>query len=332
MSEQISFDQIISCMEEPRDTLVLFHRAPDADAVGSAYAMKKLLEAFGSRAWCVCAGELPARLSFLLFGEQESVLPESIPQDMRVSRIVSVDTASPSQLDRLYELFGDQVDLMIDHHGKGDAYARLSYVRPDAAATGEILFDLFEELSRKEGFEMPLSVACALYAAISSDTGGFRFSNVTPSTHMRAAKLLGRGIDAAHINHLLFECKSPDQLRAEAAGISALELYADGRVAVISFPYTLKASLALEDAHLETLIDVARSVSGVLLAFCIRQPQPEGKFRVSARSSCQYDVSALCATFGGGGHTRAAGCTVVASDVAEAREKLLSAIDFSRLN
>lgn len=99
---RISFEEIFGCLEKPCDTLVLFHRAPDADAVGSAYAMKKLLEAMGSRAFCVCADELPVRLSFLMFGEQESVLPERIPSDLSPERIVSVDTASPSQLDLTY--------------------------------------------------------------------------------------------------------------------------------------------------------------------------------------------------------------------------------------
>ncbi len=330
--KHILFEEILSHLEKPCDTLVLFHRAPDADATGSAYVMKKLLEALGSRAVCVCADELPARLSFLFCGEQESVLPERIPTDFSVGRIVSVDTASPSQLDRLFPLYGDRIDLMIDHHGKGEPYAEFVYVRADAAATGEILFDLIKEAMGRGLFSMTRAVASALYAAISADTGGFRFSNTTPMTHLRASELLSFGIDAAWINHCLFECKSHEQLRAEAAGISRLELYGDGKVALICFPYELKKELGLEDAHLETLIDTARSVMGVSLAFCIRQPLPEGKFRVSSRSSCDFDVSALCAAFGGGGHARAAGCTLCADSIEDARSMLLDAIDFSRLN
>ena len=332
MNERISFETILHGLSDAKDTLVLFHRSPDADAVGSAYAMKKILEALGSRAYCVCESEIPARLSFLLFGEQESVLPESIPDDFCVGRIVSVDTASPFQLGRLNALFGDRVDLMIDHHGKGEAYARLVYVRPDAAATGEIMLDLFKLLAEQKNLSMTRELAMALYAAISSDTGGFRFSNTRPETHLRAAELLSCGIDAAGINHLLFESKSMEQLRAEAAGASALSLHGEGRVAIISFPYALKAELGLEDAHLETLIDVARSVSGAQLAFVIRQPSLEGVFRVSARSACDFDVSALCASFGGGGHVKAAGCTVFAADITAARQTILDAIDFSLLN
>lgn len=331
MREQITLDGIISLLEEEKDTLVLFHRNPDADAVGSAYALKKILESLGSRAFCVCSGEIPARLRFLMRGEQESVLPEAIPADFNASRIVSVDSASPSQLDRLYPMFEGRIDLMIDHHGIGEIYAEHACVRPDAAATGEIVFDLFRELLREGRMEITEEICTALYAAISADTGGFRFSNVTPATHLRAAELTASGIDTAEINRLLFDSKSMEQLRAESAGVSQMELFADGKIAIIGFPYALKAALGLEDAHLETLIDVARSLSGVLLAFCIRQPEPEGRFRVSARSACDFDVAALCRTFEGGGHSKAAGCTVYAQDLSEVREKLLKAIDLSQL-
>ncbi len=331
MSGQITFDEIFPLLEETADTLVLFHRNPDADAIGSAFALKKIMEALGSRAFCVCACEIPSRLRFLMNGEQESVLPEAIPEDFDARRIVSVDCASISQLDRLYPLYEGRIDLMIDHHENDEIYAESAYVRPDAAATGEILFDLVKELARAERLEITEEICTSLYAAISADTGGFRFSNVTPKTHLRAAELTASGIDTAEINRRLFDCKSMEQLRAESAGVSQLELFADGQVAIIGFPYALKAALGLEDAHLETLIDVARSVSGVKLAFCIRQPEAEGRFRVSARSSCAYDVAALCREFNGGGHAKAAGCTVFAGDIVEAREMLLKAIDLSQL-
>ena len=329
MSEhiEISFEEILSHIEEPTDTLVLFHRAPDADAVGSAFALKSVLEALGSRAFCVCAGEVPQRLRFLMNGEQTSVLPEAIPADFAVGRIVSVDSASASQLDRLYELYEGRIDLMIDHHASGDLYADYCYVRGGAAATGEIIFDLVKLLAGAGRMEITESLCIDLYAAISGDTGCFRFSNATSKTHMRAAELLASGIDSARINHLLYDSKSMEQLRAEAAGISNLQLFADGRLAIITFPYALKAALGLSDEHLETLVDVARSVSGVEVAICIRQPAAEGKFRVSARSSSEYDVSELCRQFDGGGHAKAAGCTVFAEDIGKAMAAIIGAIE-----
>jgi phosphoesterase RecJ-like protein len=327
----LTFEEIITRISEPKNTLILFHRNPDADAVGSAYALKKILADLGSRAWCVCGEELPPRLEFLADGEQESVLPEQIPEEFAAERIIAVDTASPFQLGRLNELYGDRVDLMIDHHGVGEPYAN-HYIRPEAAATGEIMFDLVKQLATDGLVEIDEALCVDLYAAISADTGGFRFSNVTADTHMRAAELMASGIDSAEINHLLFDCFSMEQLRARAAGISNLQLFSGGKVAVITFPYALKAALGLEDHHLSTLVDVARSLEGVMIAISVRQPGTDGSFHVSMRASCDYDVSEVCARFGGGGHERAAGCTFSAENMEDAVEKLVGAIDFEALN
>ncbi len=324
--KSLTFEEVIARLSAPADTLVLFHRNPDADAVGSAFAMKKVLSDLGSRALCICESEIPKRLLFLTDGEQESVLPASIPEDFNAARIISVDTASPAQMGGLFPLYGDRVDLMIDHHGMGEPYAD-HYIRPDAAATGEILFDLVKQLATEGLVTITDALCTSLYAAISADTGGFRFSNVTPQTHLRTAELMASGIDCAEINHRLFDAFSLEQLRARGAGISNLQLFADGKIAIITFPYALKVALGLEDQHLDTLVDVARSLEGVRIAISIRQPETEGVFRVSVRSSCEYDVAALCAEFGGGGHKKAAGCTLTATDMDDAIQKIVSQID-----
>ena len=333
MSEFLNDLEALSAeLLEPVDTLILFHRNPDADAVGSAFALRHVMEELGSRAFCVCGDEVPAHLRFLTDDVQESVLVEAIPLNFEVGRIISVDTASVAQLGNLAEHYADHVDLMIDHHESGEPYAAHCYIRAGAAATGEIIFDLVKKLASEERIRLDADTCCALYAAISGDTGCFRYSNVTPKTHLRAAELVASGIDCADINHRLFEGWTMEQLRARSAAISNMELFADGKVAVVTFPYALKAALGLEDHHLDALVDVPRSLLGVQIALCIRQPLPEGKFRVSVRSSVDYNVAELCAKFDGGGHARAAGCTVFATDINEAMQKLVSAIDFNRLN
>ena len=326
----LTMEEVCELLATPANTLILFHRNPDADAVGSAFALKKILSDLGSRAWCVCGNEVPERLAFLADDEQESVLPASIPQDLTVERIISVDTASPAQLGELQPLYGDRVDLMIDHHETGEAYAN-HYIQENAAATGEIMFDLVKRFATEGRVTITDRLCMRLYAAISADTGGFRFSNVTSQTHKRAAELVASGIDCAAINHRLFDCNSMERLRATAAGISNLHRFGDGKVAVITFPYALKVALGLTDTDLEGLVEIARSLMGVCVAIAIRQPGAEGVFRVSIRSSCTYDVAALCARFDGGGHKKAAGCTLHAADMEEAMNKIVSAIDFSDL-
>ncbi len=293
------------------DTLIIFHRHPDGDAVGSGFALQSILSAMGCRACCVCEDEIPARLRFLVGDRQESILNENLPADLVPAQIIAVDTASPSQMGTLFDVYGDRVDLMIDHHGKGEMYAD-GWIAPESAATGEMLLTLAEELVRAGRlFAIPEEAMRLMYAAISSDTGCFRYSNAGPATHRAAAALLGAGFDAADINHRLFGVKSAELLRAEKLGFDRMRLFCGGRLAIIDMPIEVKRANGLSDEHLETLVDVARSLMGVEVAVAIRQPGDAPTFRVSMRASCNdVDVSEICAAFGGGGHKKAAGCTV----------------------
>ena len=329
MSEPLTtLDALIEFLEDPAQTLVIFHRNPDADAVGSAFALQRVLEQRGSPTRCICSQEVPQNLQFLMNGVQESVLSDAVLSDFEPARIITVDTASLSQMGDLAGAFGERVDVMIDHHESDAPYGAQSYIRTTAAATGEIIFDLIKKLASEERIVIDEEMCVDLYAAISGDTGCFRYSNVTPKTHMRAAELVASGIDCADINRRLFENKSLERLRAQSAAISNMELFADGKIAVVTFPYALKAALGLGDDDLGALVDIPRSLSGVEVALCIRQPLPEGKFRVSARSNGAYDVAELCRKFDGGGHVRAAGCTLTATDIAEAMHRIVSVIHF----
>lgn len=321
-------DELIALLESPADTLIIFHRNPDADAVGSAFALCNVLEQLGSSVRCICQDEVPGNLQFLMNGAQESVLADSVLSDFEPLRIITVDTASRAQMGTLADLFGENVDVMIDHHEEDEPYGAQCYIRSGAAATGEILFDLIKRLAEEERITVDEAMCIDLYAAISGDTGCFRYSNVTPKTHIRAAELVASGIDCADINRRLFENKSLERLRAHSAAISNMELFADGKIAVVTFPYALKIALGLSDADLDALVDIPRSLSGVEVALCIRQPLPEGKFRVSCRSNGAYDVAALCRRFDGGGHARAAGCTLTALDIGDAMHRIVSAIHF----
>lgn len=328
----LSLSALCKALAQPADTLLLMHRNPDGDTVGSAFALRELLTALGSRAFCVCESEIPERLRFLSDPIQKSVLLQAVPGSMQVTRVISVDVASPAQLGGLCERFASCTDLTIDHHETGTPFAKRGYIDGHAAATGEIVFDIVRQLLQDTP-AIPLErIDPLLYAAISSDTGCFRYSNVTPQTHRRAAALLETGIDSAQINHLLLGSHSWEQLQAEAMGIRSMHTHFDGRVAVIAVSYAQRTALGLEDRHLETLVDVARSLAGVEVAIAIRQPTDAPVFRASLRSTGDYNVAELCAGFGGGGHAKAAGCTIQAQTVEQAEKMLVQAICFSQKN
>ena len=291
-------------------TLILFHRHPDGDAIGSGFGLKLILEAMGCTAYCVCEDEIPERLRFLTEGLQESILQENLPADFAPTQIISVDTASPAQAGILYPDYEGRFNLMIDHHAKGEMYAD-GYIDGHASSAGELVYRLSRELVKMGRIPaIPEGVDRLLYAAISSDTGCFRYSNASPETHRAAAALLEAGFDSADLNHRLFGVKSYKLLQAEKVGFDRLKLYADGKLGIVDMPFDLMEQYGFTDEHLGTLVDVARGLQGVQVAVAIRQPKAEGVYRVSMRSSCEVDVAAICAEFGGGGHIKAAGCTI----------------------
>ena len=310
MYQKLTLTEAAARLPAGLPALILFHRHPDGDAIGAGFGLKLILEAMGCTARCVCEDEIPERLRFLTEGIQDSVLKENLPADFIPTQIISVDTASPAQAGVLYPDYEGKFDLMIDHHAKGEMYAD-GYIDGSASSAGELIYRLSRELVRMGRLTaIPKGVDRLLYAAVSSDTGCFRYSNASPETHRAAAALLEAGFDSADLNHRLFGVKSYKLLQAEKVGFDRLKLYADGRLGIVDMPYAVMEQYGFTDEHLGTLVDVARGLQGVQVAVAIRQPKAEGVYRVSMRSSCEVDVAAICAEFGGGGHIKAAGCTV----------------------
>ena len=310
MYQKLTLTETAARLRRDQPTLILFHRHPDGDAVGAGFGLQLILEAMGCTARCVCEDEIPERLRFLTEGLQDSILKENLPADFVPTQIISVDTASPAQAGVLYPDYEGKFDLMIDHHAKGEMYAD-GYIDGSASSAGELIYRLSRELVRMGRLAaIPEGVDRLLYAAVSSDTGCFRYSNASPETHRAAAALLEAGFDAADLNHRLFGVKSYKLLQAEKVGFDRLRLYADGKLGIVAMPFEVMEQYGFTDEHLGTLVDVARGLQGVQVAVAIRQPKAEGVYRVSMRSSCDVDVAAICAEFGGGGHIKAAGCTV----------------------
>lgn len=323
--KSLSYKEAADILSQKKNTLIIFHVHPDGDAVGSAFALRAFIEDIGGKAFCISADELPERLIFAS-DVQKSVLPSALPENFEPELIVTVDTASPSQMGELYDVYGDKIDLMIDHHLKGTPYAD-NCVDAYASACGEVLFSILTVAAEDCGIAMSDRVNRLLYTAISSDTGCFRYSNVTKNTHMIAAELISRGVPSADINHKLFGIKTLTQMQVEHAGFERMNFYCDGRIAIITFPYDLKRQYKADDEALETLIDVARCVKGVEVAAVIKQPAEENRFRVSMRSSTDFDVSEICALYGGGGHMRAAGCTITADSILSAEMTVVVAVE-----
>ena len=316
--------RIAQILRDSKNALVVGHAHPDGDCVGSAAALCGIIEALGGKASVLFPESVPARLAFLLCGRE--VLP-ALPADIDAYAVFAVDVASPSQLGDLGELLCGKVALRIDHHDVGTPYAREDFVEPAAAATGEILWDLYEHLTAAGELAQPLpSALYAMFGAISSDTGCFKYANVTSGTHLRAAKLLEAGVNASEINRLLFETKERTQLRAEGIAAGKLRLFANGKISSIAIEYSdYREGVSIGD--FETAVDIARSVRGTVCAAVIKaSPAKENTYRVSMRSN-GLNVAEVAAAFGGGGHVRAAGCTLYCASAKEAERIIVAALE-----
>ncbi len=286
--------------------LVAMHVRPDGDTVGSGTALCEIFRALGKEAKYICADPIPDRLAFLTEGLERA-------EDTAGYQTVCIDVASPAQLGSLYGVA--DVKLMIDHHAVGTPFAPY-YTVGDLSSAGEMLYRVATELEERGILKINRRIAERIYAAISSDTGGFIFSCVTDSTYLAAARLLSYGIDHADINHKLFMTKSPEQLKAEGFVASKIKTAAGGRVAYATVTLSEREALGIDIQHFESGIDVVRSVAGAEIAFIIKESN-DGAYKASMRSTGQ-DVARIAVSHGGGGHVRAAGCAVVAGSIEEA--------------
>ena len=300
-------------LTEIKDPAILIHVRPDGDAVGSAAALAEIFRQLGTDAVIVSDDPIPERLQFIT--ERLSV---SVENNTDRKAAVAIDVASPTQLGSLTRY---SPILMIDHHKVGERFAD-GYVAPDASSAAEALLDVVYELIKMGKVSLTEPLAYALFAAISSDTGCFAYSNASAKTHRYAASLIEVGIDASDINHRLFTSKSKEQIKAEGYIASKIESCADGRIAYATVTLCEIESLGLKKEHFETAIDVVRSLFGAEIALVIKETE-SGKYKASLRS-VGANVANVAAKFGGGGHVRAAGCSPNAASIDGARDLVLS--------
>lgn len=309
--------------------LLLCHVNPDGDTIGSAFALKKIYALLGGVAYCACTSDSPEYLRFLLDGQDSIEYTENIENNYDI--IWAVDVASPTQLGRL-SFLADQVSLSIDHHENCTLFS--SYcLKPEASATGELIFAIYKELIERGCIEKNAAVCRALYAAISSDTGSFQYSNTTPETFRIGGELVetirdagDKGEETASIAHRLHGCRSIQELQAQKLVIERLQLAYRGTLAYVCIPASLPEKNGLSDFDFGGMVDIPRSVTGALVGLSLKESKTEpGTYKISARSNCDIDVAAVLSQFGGGGHKRAAGAAVSAATCKEAADKVVAA-------
>ncbi len=300
---------------EVKNPVILIHVHPDADTVGTAKALAEVFRSLGKEPSYTSEDDIPKRLRFII---------NDLPRVKKTEgfELISVDVASPKQGGAPLAA-SQKPRLMIDHHKIGEPFAD-GYIIPDASSAAEVLLDIIDELISMGKITLTKKMAEPLFAAMSSDTGGFRFSSATPKTFRTAARLIETGIDHADISHKLYFSKSLGQIRAEGFISEKIELSDDGSLAIATLSESERVSLGLSDEDFSSAIDIIRSVEGVNIAVFLRELGKKS-YKASLRSTGK-NVAEAARAFGGGGHIRAAGCTISAESTEEAKDMLMSVL------
>ncbi len=285
-------------LQQRDDFLIITHRRPDGDATGCALALCLGLRSLGKTAWIWENPQFTPRYAPRLASLTTDTVSDT-------ATIISVDMASETLLPLNGSQFAGKILLSLDHHPSNTGYAADTLVQPECGGCGELIWDLLEEL----GVSITAEMAEAVYIAVSTDTGCFRFANTTARTLRTAAKAVEHGANIAPINRELFEIKTKGRLRLEARLMSGMEFYAEGKVAVACLPQTWVEELEVTEDDLDSISGFPRSIEGVCVGVMIRDSEP-GRAKMSVRTAAGYDASAYCSKLGGGGHHAAAGCSI----------------------
>ena len=290
----IDIGSAVSFLKSHDNFTILTHAHPDGDTLGSGFGLCLALRALGKKANVVNNEELPPKFRYL----------EIEPQEFEEQTVVAVDIADANLMGNdIKAEYETKVDLSIDHHGSNRLFAKMNYVDSSAAAAAQIIFEVIGLL----GVEITPQIANCLYTGISTDTGCFRYANVTPATLRTAARLMELGADAAKINVMMFETKTRTYAALEKLALDGMQFFYDGKCALITITRDMFAESGSDENECDGIAAISRQIEGVLVGVTVRERR-DGSFKASVRTHNPVDASAICSRFGGGGHPNAAGC------------------------
>ncbi|MEX2580409.1 MAG: bifunctional oligoribonuclease/PAP phosphatase NrnA [Verrucomicrobiales bacterium] len=312
-----TFSEIERRIQRASRILVVSHDRPDGDAIGSVVATGMLLEKLGKEVELVNFDRVPESLAFLPGSERI----ESPRGRSEADLVIALDSAGRDRINEAVWEFASAIETVvnIDHHVSNTEFGTLNYVDGESPATGQIVF----QLAASAGWEMDREIAENLYAAISTDTGSFRYPSTTSETYRIVATLTDLGVDVGRINQLLYENYPERRVQLLRVMLQNMRMDFDGRCASLSLPIAISKTLELAVGDTEGVIDVVRAIDTVIVAILFEE-LPDGRIRVSSRSKDpRCNVGEICAEFGGGGHALAAGARLP-GPLQDARERFLA--------
>ena len=307
----------------PRRRVVLStHMNADGDGCGSEVALARLLAQRGLDVRIVNPTPWPDLFSFLLGDGVKDESAKGAAALQRVDLLVVLDISDVRRLGALAEAVRrlPVPKLVIDHHiASEDPAGDIVFTDDTACATGELVYDLASVL----GLELTPPIAQALYVAILTDTGSFRYSNTSPRCHAIAAELLAAGVDPEDMYLRIYASAPAGRVRLLAEVLATLGVDTERGLAWLSMSNGALEKYGVRQEDLDGIVEQARSIAGTRMALFFRD-LGYGKIKVSFRSTGEVDVNAFARQFGGGGHAKASGA-LIAGSLEEVRERVITA-------
>jgi len=300
---------VVEAIRSAKLVYLTTHLHPDGDAVGSELALGEAFQQLGKAVVIANPDRPPPAFHFLPGIHQVAVYREDLPPP---DLLVVVDCPDPLRLGAAASLLRRaKAVLNVDHHPTNTRYGTWNVIREKAAAVGEVVYEAVEEL--REAFHglprLNPEMAAGLYTAILTDSGRFGYAATSPDTHRMAAELLRQGLNPQTFVRALYDLTTVPRLKLLGLALGTLSVAQEAPVAWMKVTRQMYEATGTTSEDTEGFVNYPRSIAGVEVAVFIRE-EASGEVRVSLRAIHDVDVSAIAQSFGGGGHVKAAGCTV----------------------
>lgn len=302
---------------------ITYHTSPDGDAVGSALALLNGIKLLNKDAYLISKDLIPENLQHLKLSEEGTGKLSTPLEDTDI--IIVVDCGSYKRISANIRDYKGCI-INIDHHITNDRYGQLNYLDIKASATAEIIYELLLEMGLEfEKDENSVNVGTCLYTALVTDTGSFKYSNVTERTHKIAAELIRVGVDNTRIHQRLFDNKSFEHVKVMGRILNDIELLFEDKIALIKIPIKYGDISSNDIGDTSDIIASTLQIKGVEIAILIKETENGSK--ISLRSKNVFDVREIAERLGGGGHIKAAGITLKNISLDEAEDMVLNEIE-----
>jgi phosphoesterase RecJ-like protein len=318
--------EIADAIKKYDDYIVTTHINTEGDAIGSELALFYLVKQLGKRAIIANNDLVPERYRFFPAWDKIVIGDDKVTKGYE--NIIVVDCPTPKRSGKMAKFIGkSKIKINIDHHISNENFGDFNWVDPDASSCGEMVFKLYQEMSLNINEE----IATALYVAILTDTGSFRYDATTYETHRIASELLKTGVKPDKIANKVYETKKLGDLELLARALSTIKVTEDGKISYLYVTRKMLDETNTDTDRTDGFVNFARAIEGSEISIFFREGVKDPhEIHVSFRSKGRANVNVLAGKFGGGGHPKASGCLLTGTldemiaKVLETAEEFLS--------